>query len=105
MPPEPGYRSSAERNRSTRSGRSSTIVGARPLPGVQAVLDYLTATGRTFLFVTNNAIRFSATEREFLSGRTSLQRLEEHNQVREILFDQLLAEASRHDRDRARAQL
>ncbi|MCA9027769.1 MAG: hypothetical protein KDA86_21345 [Planctomycetaceae bacterium] len=30
-------------------------VGARPLPGVQDAIDYLTATGRVFLFVTNNA--------------------------------------------------
>jgi 4-nitrophenyl phosphatase len=30
-------------------------VGARPLPGVQDAIDYLTSTGRAFLFVTNNA--------------------------------------------------
>jgi len=30
-------------------------VGARPLPGVQEAIDYLTSTGRAFLFVTNNA--------------------------------------------------
>ncbi len=30
-------------------------VGTRPLPGVQEAIDYLTLTGRTFLFVTNNA--------------------------------------------------
>ena len=30
-------------------------VGTRPLPGVQQAIDYLTATGRSFLFVTNNA--------------------------------------------------
>lgn len=30
-------------------------VGARPLPGVQEAIDYLTSTGRTFLCVTNNA--------------------------------------------------
>lgn len=30
-------------------------VGTRPLPGVQAAIDYLASTGRTFLFVTNNA--------------------------------------------------
>lgn len=32
-------------------------VGDTPLPGVQEALDYLTATGRKFLFVTNNASR------------------------------------------------
>ena len=30
-------------------------VGTRPLPGVRQAIDYLAATGRTFLFVTNNA--------------------------------------------------
>ena len=30
-------------------------VGTRPLPGVQEALDYLASTGRSFLFVTNNA--------------------------------------------------
>ena len=35
-------------------------VGTRPLPGVQAAIDYLTSTGRTFLFVTNNASKTSA---------------------------------------------
>lgn len=30
-------------------------VGTRPLPGVQEAIDYLASTGRTFLFVTNNA--------------------------------------------------
>ncbi|MDB5335221.1 MAG: family hydrolase [Planctomycetaceae bacterium] len=30
-------------------------VGTQPLPGVQEAIDYLTSTGRTFLFVTNNA--------------------------------------------------
>lgn len=30
-------------------------VGTRALPGVQDAIDYLTSTGRTFLFVTNNA--------------------------------------------------
>ena len=30
-------------------------VGTRPLPGVQQAIDYLAATGRAFLFVTNNA--------------------------------------------------
>ncbi len=30
-------------------------VGSRPLPGVQELLDYLDATGRGWLFVTNNA--------------------------------------------------
>lgn len=30
-------------------------VGSRPLPGVQEAIDYLTSTGRAFLFVTNNA--------------------------------------------------
>lgn len=30
-------------------------VGTRPLPGVQEAIDYLTSTGRAFLFVTNNA--------------------------------------------------
>lgn len=30
-------------------------VGTRPLPGVREAIDYLTSTGRTFLFVTNNA--------------------------------------------------
>ncbi|MBS0265355.1 MAG: HAD-IIA family hydrolase [Planctomycetes bacterium] len=34
-------------------------VGTQPLPGVQAALDYLTTTGRTFLFVTNNASKTS----------------------------------------------
>ncbi|MGE5193452.1 MAG: HAD-IIA family hydrolase [Deltaproteobacteria bacterium] len=29
-------------------------VGNRPLPGVQEAIDYLTLTGRSFLFVTNN---------------------------------------------------
>src|SRR5690349_17880 len=33
----------------------------------------------------------------------SLQRFEKHNEVREILSGQLLAEAGRHDRDHARA--
>ena len=30
-------------------------VGTQPLPGVRQALDYLAATGRSFLFVTNNA--------------------------------------------------
>ena len=30
-------------------------VGTQPLPGVQTAIDYLTSTGRAFLFVTNNA--------------------------------------------------
>src|SRR5262245_23839421 len=30
-------------------------VGTRPLPGVQEAIDFLTSTGRAFLFVTNNA--------------------------------------------------
>jgi 4-nitrophenyl phosphatase len=30
-------------------------VGTQPLPGVRQALDYLTETGRSFLFVTNNA--------------------------------------------------
>src|SRR5262245_7143253 len=30
-------------------------VGTRPLPGVQEAIDYLTSTGRAFLFITNNA--------------------------------------------------
>ncbi|MFO1094053.1 MAG: HAD-IIA family hydrolase [Planctomycetaceae bacterium] len=34
-------------------------VGARPLPGVQDAIDYLTSTGRAFLFVTNNASKTS----------------------------------------------
>ena len=34
-------------------------VGDRPLPGVTAVLEYLTATKRKFLFVTNNASKTS----------------------------------------------
>ena len=35
-------------------------VGTRPLPGVQQAIDYLTATGRAFLFVTNNASKTPA---------------------------------------------
>jgi len=38
-------------------------VGTRPLPGVQQALDYLQATGRQFLFVTNNA---SKTPQQFV---------------------------------------
>lgn len=34
-------------------------VGAQPLPGVQEAIDYLTATDRVFLFVTNNASKTS----------------------------------------------
>jgi 4-nitrophenyl phosphatase len=34
-------------------------VGTRPLPGVQEAIDYLTSTGRAFLFVTNNASKTS----------------------------------------------
>lgn len=34
-------------------------VGTRPLPGVQEAIDYLAATGRAFLFVTNNASKTS----------------------------------------------
>lgn len=39
-------------------------VGTRPLPGVQEAIDYLTSTGRTFLFVTNNA---SKTPEQFVA--------------------------------------
>lgn len=35
-------------------------VGTRALPGVQAAIDYLSSTDRTFLFVTNNASKTSA---------------------------------------------
>lgn len=35
-------------------------VGTRPLPGVREALDYLASTGRTFLFVTNNASKTPA---------------------------------------------
>lgn len=38
-------------------------VGTRPLAGVQQALDYLAATGRSFLFVTNNA---SKTPQQFV---------------------------------------
>src|SRR6516225_5108687 len=38
-------------------------VGTRALPGVQEAIDYLTSTGRAFLFVTNNA---SKTPEEFV---------------------------------------
>ena len=34
-------------------------VGTRALPGVQEAIDYLTSTGRKFLFVTNNASKTS----------------------------------------------
>lgn len=43
-------------------------VGTRPLPGVQEAIDYLTATGRTFLFVTNNASRTPEQFVERLAG-------------------------------------
>jgi len=39
-------------------------VGDRPLEGVQSILDYLTSTGRQWLFVTNNA---SKTPQQFVS--------------------------------------
>ncbi len=39
-------------------------VGTRALPGVQEAIDYLAATGRSFLFVTNNA---SKTSEQFVS--------------------------------------
>ncbi|MDB5387016.1 MAG: putative phosphatase [Planctomycetaceae bacterium] len=35
-------------------------VGTRALPGVQEAIDYLTSTGRAFLFVTNNASKTPA---------------------------------------------
>lgn len=35
-------------------------VGTRPLPGVREALDYLASTGRSFLFVTNNASKTPA---------------------------------------------
>ena len=37
-------------------------VGKRPLPGVQAMFDYLDATGRSWLCITNNA---SMTSQQF----------------------------------------
>lgn len=45
-------------------------VGTRPLPGVREALDYLTATGRAFLFVTNNA---SKTPEQFVERLAEME--------------------------------
>lgn len=45
-------------------------VGTRPLPGVQAAIDYLTSTGRAFLFVTNNA---SKTPEQFVERLAEME--------------------------------
>lgn len=53
-------------------------VGTRPLPGVQQALDYLTSTGRSFLFVTNNA---SKTPEQFVERLAEMDIHVEPDQV------------------------
>ncbi len=54
-------------------------VGTRPLPGVREALDYLASTGRSFLFVTNNA---SKTPEQFVDR---LAEMDIHIQPEQVL--------------------